>query len=82
MTACNSSSDLDYLDKLVDEHNNTYLCFIGKKSIGKFMLIVLLCLNKLNQIIKLLDLNLVIESGLQSTKIFLAKVTPKLGQEK
>ena len=59
-TANNSKSYLGYLNKFVDEDNNT-----DHRSIGKslFMLGILLWLKKLNQIIKLLKLNLVIESG-------------------
>ena len=31
MMTPNSPSYLDYLDKLLDESNNTYHCFTGKK---------------------------------------------------
>ena len=43
MTASNSRSDHNYLDKLVGEYNNTYHC-IGKKIMVKnlFMVIILL----------------------------------------
>ena len=43
---------------------------------------VLLYLKKLGRFLKLLNLKLMIESGLISTRTFLAKVTPKIGQEK
>ena len=41
---------------------------------------ILLSLKKLNGAIKLLDLRLVIDSGLLSARIFLAKVTPITGK--
>ena len=46
------------------------------------MLIILFYLNKLRQILKHLNLKLVIESRLLSTRIFLAKVTLETGQDK
>ena len=58
MATNDSKSYLGYLNKLVDQYNNT-------------------C-----QILKLLNLKLMIESGLLSTRILLAKVTPKICQEK
>ena len=33
MTANNTKSDLSYLNELIDENNNTYRCFIGKKPV-------------------------------------------------
>ena len=33
MMTRNSRSYLDYLNKLIDEYNNTYLLFLGKKPI-------------------------------------------------
>ena len=41
-----------------------------------------LCKKKLRVILKLLNLKLMIESELQSIRIFLVKVTQKIGQEK
>ena len=46
------------------------------------MQIILLWLKKLRQILKHLNLKLVIGSGQLSIRIFLAKVTPIIGQEK
>ena len=46
------------------------------------MLIILLLLNKLRQILKLLNLRSVIDRRLQSIRIFLIKVIPKIGQKK
>ena len=79
MTANNSKSYLVYLNKLVDQYNNTNDCSIGTKPI---MLIILLWLKKLQHILKLLSLKLVIESELWSVRIFLVKATLKIGQEK
>ena len=47
-----------------------------------FTLIILLWLKKLRQILNLLKLQLVIESELRGTKIFIAKATPKIGPNK
>ena len=49
-----------YLNKLVDEYNNTYHSSIGKKLL---MLSILFRLNGVNQVIKLLNIKLVMESG-------------------
>ena len=46
------------------------------------MLIILLGLKKLKRALKLLNLSLVTESGLLSTKIFVTNVTPEIGPEK
>ena len=46
------------------------------------MLIILLLLNKLRQILKLLNLRSVIDRRLQSIRIFLIKFIPKIGQKK
>ena len=62
---------------LKDEYDNTYHRSIDYKNL--LMLIVLISLKKLNRIIKLLNLKLVIESVLLSTRIFLVKVTSKIG---
>ena len=40
MTANDSKSYRDYLNKLIDEYNNTYQGYIGKKNL--LMLIILL----------------------------------------
>ena len=78
MTSNGSKSYLRFSNKSVDEYNNTYHCSIGKKSIDA---IILFCLKKLNRVIKLLNLKLVTELKLLTKRIFLAKVTPKIGQE-
>ena len=46
------------------------------------MLFILLLLNKLRQILKLLNLRSVIDRRLQSIRIFSMKVIPKVGQKK
>ena len=56
MTANDSKPYLPYLNKSVDQYNNTYHS-INKKTIKKLlMLIVLLWLKTLSQILKLLNL--------------------------
>ena len=79
MTANDTKSYLSYLNKLVDQYNNTYHHSINKKLL---MLIVLLWLKKLRRILKLLSLKLMIWSELLSIKIFLVQFTLKIGQEK
>ena len=69
MTANYSKSDLSYLNKLVDQYNNTY-----DRSI-------LIWLKKLRPILKLLSFKLMIESESLSIRIFLVKITLKIGQE-
>ena len=69
MTANYSKSDLSYLNKLVDQYNNTY-----DRSI-------LIWLKKLRPILKLLSLKLMTESESLSIRIFLVKITLKIGQE-
>ena len=64
---------------MVYEYNNFYHHSNGKKPID----VDYSGLTKeFETNIKLLNLELVIGKGLQSTKRFLAKVTPKIGQEK
>ena len=46
------------------------------------MLIISLGLKKLRRVLKLLNLSLVIESRLLSTRIFVTNVTPEIGPEK
>ena len=79
MTANDSKSCLSYLNKLVDQYSNTYHHSICKKPI---MVITLVRLKKLRRILKLLNLKLMIELKLLSIKIFLVKVTLKVGREK
>ena len=75
MTASDSNSYLSYLNKLVDQYKNVYVHSISKNLL---MLIFLLCLNKIKQILKLLNLKLVIESELQTIIIILVNVTLKI----
>ena len=75
VTASDSNSYLSYLNKLVDQYKNVYDHSISKNLL---MLIFLLCLNKIKQILKLLNLKLVIESELQTIIIILVNVTLKI----
>ena len=75
MTTNDNKYYLGYLNKLIDQYNNTYHRSIGREP---FIMIILLWLKKLNRVIKLLNLKLVIESVLLSTSILSAKVAPKL----
>ena len=73
-----SKSHLGYLNKLVDKYNDSYHCSVSKKpNDADYSALT----EKMNRVIKLLNLKLVIESGLPSTRIFLAKVTTKIGQD-
>ena len=74
-----NKSYLGYLNKLVDEYNNSYHCSIDKKPIGANYSVFT---EKSNRVIKFLNLKLVIESVLLSTRIFLANVTLIIVQEK
>ena len=66
MTTNDSRLYLPYLIKLVDQYNDTYNDSIIKNLL---MLIILLSLEKLKQIIKLLNLKLIIYSELLSIRI-------------
>ena len=79
LTANDNKFYIEYLNKLVDEYNNSYHCSIVKKSIDADYFALT---EKMNRLIKLLNLKLVIESELLSIRIFLAKITPKIGQVK
>ena len=79
LTANDNKFYIEYLNKLVDEYNNSYHCPIVKKSIDADYFALT---EKMNRLIKLLNLELVIETELLSIRIFLAKVTPKIGQVK
>ena len=79
MTANIIKSYLRYLNKFVDQYNNTYHHSTGKEPInGHYSALT----EKLRQILELLNLKLVIESELLSIKLFLVKVTLIIGQEK
>ena len=77
MTTDDSKSYLSYLNKLVDEYYNTYHHSVNKKPINAGYSAL-----RLRQILKLLSLNLMIESELLSIRKFLVKFTLKTGQEK
>ena len=79
MTANNSKSYLNYLNKLLDEYDNTYYRSVVKNLL---MLIISIWLRKLNQFMKLLNLELGIESGYLYIRITLVKVTLKIDPEK
>ena len=68
VTANNSKSNPSYLNKIVDQYNYTYHHSINKKPINADYSALT---EKLREILKLLSLKLMIESELQSTKIFL-----------
>ena len=70
MTANNSKSYLVYLNKLVDQCNNTYHHSINKKPIHADYSALA---EKIRPILKFLSLKLMIESELLSTRIFLVK---------
>ena len=80
MTANKSKSYLPYLNKLVDQLNNTYHHSINKSPINADY-------SGLTEKIEtnpkeLLTLKLMMESELLSIKILLVKVTLRIGQEK
>ena len=77
MTTDDSKSYLSYLNKLVDEYYNTYHHSVNKKPINAGYSAL-----RLRQILKLLSLNLMIESELLCIRKFLVKFTLKTGQEK
>ena len=78
MTANDSKSYLSYSNELIVKYNKSYHRSIGKKPIDLDN--STLTLWSKNRVIKLLNLKLAIESGLLSTRISLANVTPKIGQ--
>ena len=80
MTANDSKSSLPYLNKLVDQYNNTHHYSIGKKTVNAdySVLTEKSETNPKAPKFKVDDR----ESELLSIKLFLAKVTLKIGQEK
>ena len=74
MTANDTKSYLGYLNKSVNEYNNSYVILVK----NLLMLIILLWLKKLNCKVP----KLVIESDKKSIRITLTKVALKIGQEK
>ena len=79
MTDNDSKSYLPYLNKLEDQ---TRILIIILLIQNVSLLITLLSLKKLRPILKHLNLNKIIELELQSIKMFLVKVTLKIGQER
>ena len=76
MTANDNKSYLPYLNKLVDQYNNTYHHSINKKPINADYSALT------EKIIKLLNLKLMIRLELLGIRIYLVKVTLNIGQEK
>ena len=79
MIANENKSYHTYLNRLVDQYISTYHHSITKKLL---MLIILLRHKKWKWFLKLLNLQWMIESELLSIRIFLVKVTLKVGHEK
>ena len=75
MTANDSKSYLSYLNKLVDQSNNTYHHSISKKPINTNYSAVT---EKTETNSKSPNLNLMIEWELIGTRIFLVKITVKM----
>ena len=75
MTADDNKSCLNYSNKLVYQYNNTEHHSIGKPIGTDYSVLT----EKLKPILKPLSLKLMIESELLSIKIFLVKVTLKIG---
>ena len=80
VTANDSKSYLPYLDKLVDQYNNTYHHSTNKKPINADY--SALIEKKMRWMLKLLSLKLMKDSELLSRRIFLVKIILKIGQEK
>ena len=79
ITANDSKSYLSYLNRLVDQYNNTYQCYINNKtSNGKYSALP----EKIETNPKAPKFKVMIELELLSIKIFLVKVILKSGQEK
>ena len=79
MTANDSKSYLSYLNKLVDQCNNTYHHCINKKPINADHSALT---EKSETSTKLLNSKRMRESESLSTRIFLVKVILKIGQDK
>ena len=78
MTANSSKFYPAYLNKLVDQYNNTYHHSISEKPINADYSVLT---ERLIRILKLLSVELMIESELLSIRIFSVKVTLRIGQE-
>ena len=79
MTANDSKFYLVYLNKLVDQYNNTYHHSISEKPIDDDYSVLT---KKLTRILKLLSLKLIRESQLLSIRMFSVKLTLEIVQEK
>ena len=79
MTTNDSKSYLSYLNKLLDQYNNTYHHSIGRKPINVDYSALT---EKIETNPKLLSLKLMIGSELLSIRIFLVKVLLTVNQEK
>ena len=77
MTGNDSKLYLPYLNKLVDQYNNTFLHSITKNHINADYSALTV---KFGRMTKFLNLKLMIESESQSFRIFLVKVTLIIGQ--
>ena len=77
MTANDNKSYLSCLNKLVNQYNNTYHHSVNKNTINTDCSILL---KKMKRILNLLNLKLMAESELLSTRMFLVQVRLKIGQ--
>ena len=79
MTAIDSKSYLGYLNKLVDEYNNSYHCSISKKSTDADYSGLTATIESSHKALKFKVRDKV---RITKYKNFLSEVTPKIGQEK
>ena len=79
MSANDSKSYLTYLNKLLVQQNNTYHHSINKNPINADCSTLT---EEIETILKLLYLKLMIESELLTIRIYLVKLTLKIGREK
>ena len=80
ITAHDSKSYLLYLNKLLNQYNNTYHHSINKKPINADY--SALTEKKLLKLTNFLNFKLMIDSESKSIRIFIVKVAMKIGQEK
>ena len=79
MTAKDSKFYISYLNKLVDQYNNTYHHYTGKKPIDAHYSALT---EKLRRILKLLNLKSMIWWEVLSITTFVVKITMKIDQQK
>ena len=79
MATDDSKSYLSYLNKFVNQYNNTYHHSINKKSINADYSALT---EKFKPILKIPSLKLMIELQLQGIRTILVKTTLKIGPEK